>query len=154
MAGKRPRIRRAPSQASLVNVLTRDASGWKATRRVFLLEALRKIARREWTAVWFDDGELAGVDLEPPRQQAVMVIPCGSVECLRWWVERAQLRIMPKPEVVEQRSVSREVQLDFYGQGDYPEKRVSAKQALKKIALGEWKAIWYESGELAGVAAL
>lgn len=152
MAGKRPR-KRAYHESKVVNVLAREAAGWKAVRRVGLMEALTQIARRQWRAIWYEDGSLAGVEFAPPQsERGEIIVRCGSVECLKWWVERAQLRLEKREPVVVHESAIRTVLIDlFEPESDKVVRRVSAALALKKIALSEWNAIWFEDGKLAGV---
>jgi|GEM_PF-5813114 len=155
MAKKRLR-RRASNDGPLarVNVLCRkkDEPGFTVVRHVFLDEAFRKIALREWTAIWYDNGELAGVLLSPPdrRRGERVRIRCGSVECLRGWVLGAQ-RVKVAKSKSAKLSFLR-VLIDFFDvdRGERL-KRVSAELALRKIETGHWKAIWGENGELAGV---
>jgi hypothetical protein len=128
------------------------ADGWLIVRHVFLDEALRKIARREWSARWYETGELAGVLLSPPPASAreLVRIRCGSVECLKSWVlgakpETKKVRVKAAPSPLR-------VLLDFFDVDGEKLRRVSAELALKKIDRGIWKAIWCENGDLAGVA--
>ncbi len=156
MAHKRPRRGRGLNNSGLrVDVLERKADHWFVVRHVFLTEALKRIALREWTARWYEDGELAGVELmPPPRNPAQLVpIPCGSVECRKGWILNARIRVVVKDAPQVQPDPLRQL-LDFFDVDlETKLRRVSAELALKKIALEEWRAIWYEDGELAGVAA-
>jgi len=151
MAGKR--LRRRAVNVERVRVLASSTAGWEVTRHVDLEEALRKIARQEWRAIWYEeDGGLAGVEMKPPvKADRPTRIRCGSVECLKGWVMIKRTAVVdhsPKPVTV---SVRLKLFLDS-SQTKF--RKVSAELALRKIALSQWKAIWYESGELAGVAAL
>jgi hypothetical protein len=157
MAKKRLR-RRSSNDAARINVLrpNADATGWVVVRHVFLAEALSRIARREWRALWYENGALAGVELTPPdtgRRSELVHIRCGSVECRKGWILGARLNLAKhrekrtEPEPLKQR-------IDFFDTDlTTKTRRVSAELAMKKIALQQWKAIWYEGGELAGVAA-
>jgi hypothetical protein len=138
-----------------VNILVRKADRWIIQRHAFLSEALRRIARREWTPRWFEDGSLTGVETMPPprRPDELVPIPCGSVECRKGWILNAQKQLAvttsPAPRTEPLRTL-----LDFFEDDLVTRvRRVSAELALKRIATGEWRALWCENGELAGVAA-
>lgn len=157
MAKKRTRHgRRLHQGGARVNILERKTDHWIVRRHALLAEALRRIARREWTARWYEDGSLAGVELvAPPRRASELVpIPCGSVECRKGWILNARLRVpVTTPAATPQPEPLRQL-LDFFDMDlETKLRRVSAELALRKIALGEWRALWRVDGELAGVAA-
>ena len=147
MRKSRTERRRAANAA--VPVLSSDNQ--KIVRSVAFELALQKIARREWRAVWYETGELAGVQLQPPdtrRTDRLIYIRCGSVECLKSFRSGTRgYKPGPRAESVLA------LRLDLLD-GETGEKlrAVSANMALMKIALGVWKPLWTVDGALAGVA--
>jgi len=157
MAKKRVR-KRAQNEAARVNVLRpkEDATGYLVVRHVLLEEAFRKIAHREWRAIWYETGELAGVMLSPPQRRRceLVRIRCGSVECLKSWILGAS---MGRAKVAKQKSQVAsflKARVDLFDvDREKKLRQVSVELALRKIDLGYWKPIWGEAGELVGVAA-
>jgi hypothetical protein len=72
MAGKRPRTR-ASNEAYRVNVFSANtALGWKVIRQVPVEFALEQIALCKWREIWYENGELAGVQSLKPVEKKTL----------------------------------------------------------------------------------
>lgn len=73
MAGKRPRTR-ASNEAYRVNVFSAStALGWKVVRHVSVEFALEQVALKKWREIFYENGDLAGVqpykELQPDERK-------------------------------------------------------------------------------------